>query len=80
MWMEETGEEQEEELKVLRAGLLGGRAQCQLALNLYLSSTYGEIPAGDGRLLVEDGKASVVSGQGYWRPIRSAWGCSRQQS
>lgn len=38
--MKETGEEPEEELQLLRAGLLGGRGQCQLALNLYLSSMY----------------------------------------
>lgn len=38
--MKEMGEKLEEELQLLRAGLPGGRGQCQLALNLYLSSTY----------------------------------------
>ena len=63
--MKETGEEQVEELHLLGAGHLGGRGQCQLASNLYLSSTYMMPTGGKGmersQQVLEDHLSRVTS-------------------
>ena len=46
---------------------------------MFMVKALNNLEAGDGTPPVKDSKPSMVSGQGYWRPVRSAWGCSHQQ-